>query len=165
MKYLSSLTSHFSSQKGFTLVELMVVMGIFAILMGISTLSLSNIQRNASLSSEVNKIIPDIRGQQIKAMSGDTEGSGVVSDYGIHFETDSYILFRDTYTAGNAENFEVALAPNIQISTAFTNAEVIFLKGSGEVSGGGNTVTFTDTTNGSTQVVVINDLGVVTGVN
>lgn len=152
-------------QQGFTLIELMVVMGIFAILMGISTLSLSNIERSSSLKAEVNKMIPDLKEQQVKAMSGDSEGTGAVNDYGVHFETNSYILFRGTYTAGSADNFEVELGPNIQVSTAFPNAEVIFTRGSGEISSGGNTITLTDTTNGNDRTITINALGVVTGVN
>lgn len=154
-----------TSQKGFTLIELMVTIGIFGILIGISTISLSNIQRTSSLSSEVNRLIPDLKEQQVKAMSGDTENSGVVSDYGIHFDSASYTLFRSTYVAGNADNFVISLSPNITVNTSLTGGEMVFQKGSGEVAAGASTVVFTDTTTGRTQTVTINKLGVVTGVD
>lgn len=154
--------------RGFTLIEMAVVMGIFTILVSIGVISLANIERSSSLNAEVSKIIPSIKEQQIKAMAGDTEGSGTINDYGIHFESSSYTLFRGTYSVGNANNLVVTIDPNIQISSTFPGAQVLFSRGSGEVASfvnGSNTITFTDTTNGRTQTITVNRLGVITGIN
>ena len=80
-------------QAGFTFIELIVSMAIFSLLVGLATISLSNVERTSSLASEVNRLLPDVKEQQIKAMSGDTEGGGVVSDYGIRFSSNSYTLY------------------------------------------------------------------------
>jgi type II secretory pathway pseudopilin PulG len=164
MKNLSSLISHLSSQKGFTVVELLLTIGIFIVLTSIATVSLGKFERNASLSSEVNTIIPDVKEQQIKAMAGDGEGSGSISDYGIHISSTSYTLFRGTYVAGSSSNFVVSLPANIQLSTTFPSSELIFTKGSGEVAGP-NTITLTDMTNSATKTITINKYGAITSIN
>lgn len=146
--------------RGFTLIELIIVMAIFSTLVGLATISLANTERNTSISSEINKIIPDIKQQQIKAMAGDSEGSGAVNDYGIHFGSTSYTLYRGTYVAGNSSNFVVQMSPNITIS----GSDMTFIRGSGELSGA-TTFVLTDTTNGSTKTVSVNKYGAITGIN
>ncbi len=107
-------------QKGFTVIELIVVMGITLTLFAIGSLAFIKPQQKVNIESVVNTLITDIKSQQTKAMSGETN-----SDYTIHFETDSYIL----------DNFTVALDESIKITDiTFNNQDLIFQKGSGEVN-------------------------------
>src|SRR5687768_9752938 len=91
--YFSFLTSHFSSPRGFTLIELMLVIAIIASLMGITTMSLTGAQQKSSMNATLGIFISDIRAQQLKAMVGDTEGRATSDTYGISFQSTKYTLF------------------------------------------------------------------------
>ncbi|HVF69270.1 MAG TPA: prepilin-type N-terminal cleavage/methylation domain-containing protein [Xanthomonadales bacterium] len=150
---------------GFTLIELLLAMGIFSTLIGISSISLLNTQRKTSLSGAVQVFIADLRSQQIRAMVGEDEAGGDATDYGLHFETTSYTQFKETY---GTNNFVANLPSRTNVVTTFPSSQIVFIKGSGEISGfagGTNTVTFQDLNDGSQKVVTINRYGVVTGVN
>ena len=144
---------------GFTLPEMVVIIAISITMLGLTTLSLVNSQQKASLSTIVDTFIADLKEQQVKAMVGDTEGTGSVNDYGIDFETTEYTLFRGVYTEGTSSNYVVELPPTIEI----TSAQVVFEKGSGDTTPA--TITFTDTTTNEQKIVTINEYGVVTAIN
>lgn len=151
---------HARLQAGFTIVEALLVMSIFIILTGLSTINLLKAKHSSSLSASVDTFIADLKQQQLKAMVGDTEGSGAISDYGIHFETTSYTLFRNTYEG--TTDFIVKLPDTIQISTGFTDSQIIFQKGTGEVLNAPNTITLRDPLDGSQKEITINVYGVIT---
>lgn len=151
--------------KGFSLIELMVVTGIFATLIGISTISLVGAQRKSYLNAAVIVFIADLKSQQLRAMVGEEDGSGAAADYGIHFETGSYTQFRGSY---GTTNFVSDLPGNTNVLTDFPSSQIIFERGSGEISGfliGANTVTFQDTNNGTQKVIKLNRYGVVEEIN
>lgn len=153
-------------QKGFTLVETLIILSVFIILIGISTINLLNAKHQSSLSTSVDKFIADLKQQQLKAMVGDTEGSGIISDYGIHFETTSYTLFRNIYSG--TSDFVVKLPDTIQISTDLSVPYVLFEKGSGIFSNyetpnpnNKNTITFRDPVDNSQKEITLNQYGVI----
>ncbi len=153
-----------TNNKGFTLVELGVVIGILATLLGIATISLSGAQQKASINTTVQTIISDMKQQQIKAMIGDTEGRSTTDSYGIHFESNQYILFHKEYLMGDSTNFAIDLAQNFQFESPGTN--VIFQKISGEISADSiSSITLLDTTNGNKKTITINKYGVIMGIN
>ncbi|KKU23344.1 MAG: hypothetical protein UX35_C0006G0020 [Microgenomates group bacterium GW2011_GWA1_46_15] len=59
---------------GFTLVELAVTTALFLSLLAIAVPNLLGIRERVEMRSVVNTVLADIRGQQLKAMLGDTEG-------------------------------------------------------------------------------------------
>lgn len=146
--------------KGFTLVELVVVMGIFATLAGISTISLFNIQHKTTLNASVSTFIADLKGQQLRVMVGESGGTGSASDYGLRLQDKSYTLFRSTYGTTNSV---IDLAGGLEFTSP--NYEIIFLKGSGEISTGSTAITIKDAVDGSKKTIDINRYGIVTGVN
>ncbi len=151
--------------KGFTVIEVALVGSIFAILVGIATVNLFKFQHTSQLSSTLESFMADSKEQQIKAMVGDTEGTGTFANYGVHFESNSYTLFRNTY--GTA-NFTVNLPSTITFTTTLPSSQIIYTQGSGEVSGftiGQNTVTMRDTVDGSQKVITFNRYGVISAVN
>lgn len=152
------------SNKGFSLVELLLGVAIFAMLIGVITLNLNTAQHKATISTTLETLLTDLNQQQIKAMTGDTEGRATLSDYGIHFDTTSYTLFHDTYSAGNSTNFSINIPSVQQITTNFVNDQIIFQRGSGEINTTG-TITLVDTVSGEQKVIELNRLGIVTGVN
>jgi type II secretory pathway pseudopilin PulG len=159
IKKLSSLNSQLSTPLGFTLAELVVIIGIALTMLALSTIALSRSQQKASLSATVDTFIADLKEQQAKAMVGDTEGSLSISAYGIDFETTQYTLFRNTYTAGSSSNFVVSLPPTVHA----TSSSITFAKGSGETTAA--TVTFTDTSTNEQRTVTLNKYGVITAIN
>jgi prepilin-type N-terminal cleavage/methylation domain-containing protein len=161
LQHFSPLASQPATPLGFSLVEYMLVMAIFLILAGLGTINLSGAKQRASLSTTVDTLVSDLRGQQLKAMVGDTEGSGSgsASNYGIHFGTSDYTLFRGSYGTGN---FVVNLGDQIQVGTPGT--EVLFTKGTGEI-GGTFQVTLKDVSNASSKTITLNRYGVVTAIN
>lgn len=167
MIFYANQLKHASKKiRGFTLVELVVVIGILAALLSIGTISLSNAQNQSNLSATANTFIADFKEQQIKAMTGDTEGGSTNEDYGIRFGTTSYTLFRGTY---GTNNFVVDLPPNTEITSGFPSDEMRFLKGSGEVPGGCDNavncrITIKSTNNNSAVTMKVNIYGVISEV-
>jgi len=97
-------------KRGFTLIEVMLVMAIFSLLMGFVTINLLRPQNKASVDSLSTQLIADIKQQQLKAMVGDSEGQATSQQFGVYFESDGYTLFRgSSYSASEASNFEVTL--------------------------------------------------------
>ncbi len=156
--------------KGFTLVETIVVMGIIAALTGLGTINLIGAKRSADVSASVNVLIADLKSQQSRTMSGDTESGLVIDDYGVYFATREYTLFRgaDFVSSDPASHFVVELSQGIVFSDLnIQDSQVIFEKGSGEVvdySATENSITLSDPV-GNEKTVLINSLGSITEVN
>lgn len=155
---------------GFTIPELLIVVGMLTTLLGLTTINLLTSRDKVTISTTIDTLISDIKLGQTKAMSGDTEGSGTISDYGMYFETNRYTVFRgSTYASGNPSNFITNLDPNFELSSIlFPSSTLIFSKGSGEVSGfvsGFNSITIRNKLTGEQKVITVNRYGVITGIN
>jgi prepilin-type N-terminal cleavage/methylation domain-containing protein len=148
--------------QGFTLVELLLVMGLTAVLMSLITISLLRPQTKANTDAAVSLLRTDLRQQQVKAMRGVKE-SAAPANFGIYVEPHQYTLFQGTtYQAGAATNVTVPFQTNTTLSTTFSGSQVIFTKVSGEVQNftpGSNTITVA-TTNGETVVITVNRYGI-----
>lgn len=149
---------------GSTLIELILVMGIFSTLVGITLLSLLNILHKNSLAANVNVFTADLKQQQLRAMVGEGDsGSTTIYQRGVYLQATSYTLFRGSgYVSADANNFSVALSTNTQFTVP--NSTILFEKGSGEI-GSAATVTFKDINDNSQKAITINKYGVVTGIN
>lgn len=151
------------SEKGVTLIEILMVMGLFAILVSFVTMNLLRPQVSSAVQFNAATILSDINQQQIKAMVGDSEGSGSAQPHGIYFGTTSYTLFRgSSYSSGAAGNFEVALADGATITNVtLPSSQVVFSRRTGQVVGyvsGSDTVTIEHS--GVNKVITINRFGV-----
>lgn len=147
---------------GNSLVELLIVMGLFTVMFVTSSLSLSSTRSRTTLGTTVDTLVADLRSQQTKAMSGDTGGGSGNINYGVKFLANSYFLFKKDDT--DPDKFEVVL-DNVQITNSFTGSEIIFQKGNGEILGFDpllNTFRLTSISNPSNQkFIVVNRLGVI----
>jgi prepilin-type N-terminal cleavage/methylation domain-containing protein len=149
------------TQRGFTLVEMAVVVGVVVILLGITTISLVRSQQRASLTSMVEILLADLKQQQLKSMIGDTEGRANSDFYGVHFNSNQYVLFHGlTYFPSDTSNSVVNLDNNMQFNNPDYNT--IFSKLSGTTSAA--TIELRDTTNSRFKRIYLNSLGVVTQV-
>jgi prepilin-type N-terminal cleavage/methylation domain-containing protein len=155
MKIFNFQFSIFKSEEGFTLVELLLAIGIAGILLSLTTIGLLNAQRTTSLVTAEESLIADIKSQQIKAMNG-IQGSG---NFGIHFaSTNTYTLFQGSTFGGASSTSPVSLDDNITLS----GSDVIFSKVSGEITTPA-TITVTNTANGTSKTIQMNKYGVITG--
>ena len=149
-----------AGRQGFVLVELIIVVGIIATLFTIGYVRVIDIQRRVPLNATVDTLVADLRGQQTKAMTGETEGVGGPDSYGIAFQATSYTLI--------PTNAVVTLPTNITFSAVtFPDASVVFTNGSGDVGAytdGANTVTITQTLTGEHKTITVNRYGSVTSV-
>ena len=130
-------------RKGFTIIELVVAMGIFATLTAIGYIRSVDIGRRAPIGATVDTVIADLRQVQTKAMTGAIQQS-------YSFSIPSY-----------------PTSANITISTTFPGSVITFTKGSGDIAGfipGNNTLTITQTLTGEHKIITINQYGAVTSV-
>jgi prepilin-type N-terminal cleavage/methylation domain-containing protein len=151
------------TQRGFTLIELSVVTGIILILLGFITINLVRSQQSVSLNSVEQVLLADLKQQQLKSMIGDTEGRAISDSYGIHFDSDKYVLFHGAYSTEDPANSTVELDENFKFD--FPEANIIFQKISGEISADSVlNVVLEDSTNENHKTIIINKYGVVTQV-
>ncbi len=152
--------------RGFTLVEIIITVGVLTALLTLTSISLLSSRKRTSLNSSVTQVLVDLRQQQAKAMAGDTDGSGTISAYGIYFTTGSYTLFKGpAYSPSDPGNFTISLEPNQSFSSDWT---VVFNSGSGEIAGftpGNNTLTLTDSLENISKTFTLNRYGVITSIN
>lgn len=153
---------------GFTLVELLVVMGMFAILASLGSITILNSQNRATSSSTIDSLITDIRQQQLKAMVGDRTVNNTATT-GVYFQPGSYTLFQAaSYSPNDPGNFVVTLPSVLQFMTInLHGSAIVFAPVSGAIVGyspTNNTVTLGNTSAGEQKVITFNKYGVITNV-
>ncbi|KKQ29725.1 MAG: hypothetical protein US48_C0039G0011 [Candidatus Levybacteria bacterium GW2011_GWA2_37_36] len=150
------------TQRGFTLIELIVVTSIIVVLLGFITINLVNSQQKASLTSTGEILLADLKQQQLKSMIGDTEGRDSSDTYGIHFDSNKYVLFHGLiYSPFDPSNSVINLEDNMQFNNA--GFDIIFSKLSGEIPAV-TTIDLQENTNSSLKRIHLNTLGVITQV-
>src|SRR5690348_3412748 len=92
-------------QAGFTLIELVIVLGIVGILFSIATINLVSTQHTTSVSAATDELVADMQTQQTKAMTGTKDTNGNPSSYGVHFTNSSYSLFQGTSDPTDTTDF------------------------------------------------------------
>lgn len=157
-------------RKGFTLIELGVVVTTIAILLSIITINLTSLQQHSYMDTTLETLLSDIKNQQLKSMLGDTEGEAAHEEFGIYFEADRYTLFRGTtYDSDDPFNFTITLPESIEFTNIqFPSALLIFEKGSGEVIGhteSTDSIALRNITTNETKTITVNLYGVFTGIN
>ena len=159
-------TRHIHAKRGFTLVEVVVVVGLMLFTLGFITQTLFRGQRRTSFTEAADLLVRDMREQQISVMQGDTFNDHVLSDYSIRFESDRYILFPGSvYLNTNPNNRIVLLEPTTRFSSiTFPGGILTFARGSGDVrsyTASTSSVTVTDNDTNSQKIISVNEHGVV----
>lgn len=155
-----------SQEKGFTLLELLIVVGIIGILFTIATINLVRTQHTTSLSAATDELVADLRLQQTKAMTGSRDTTGNPNSYGISFTSSGYKLFQGTSDPNDSTDFAVT-PTGITFTTNLPSSSLVFSERSGVFANYVNGTTYTITvknTNGTEQrVLTVNKYGVITG--
>ncbi len=139
------------------------------LLLGFITFNLIRAQTSSSLATSVDTLITDIKNQQVKAMTGDTEGRGSTDSYGIHFASSQYVLFHGaSFNQSDQSNFTVNLSSELSFtSDLFLSGNIIFLQTSGEVSSFSattNSIILQTSAGNQSKTITINKYGVVISV-
>jgi prepilin-type N-terminal cleavage/methylation domain-containing protein len=156
------------SQLGFTIIELVVVMGILLMLFGFASLGLISSQKTVSVNTALETLKSDLSLQQTKAMQGVGISSG--TKYGVYFQPQSYTLFKgSTYSATDTANFVVTLDPGIAFTNVtFPGTVIVFASGNGEIQGfttGQNAITLQSQGTVKTKTITINRYGAIISEN
>jgi len=80
------------AKKGFSLIEILVVIGILSILVGFVLVIMNSFQKERVLDATAEEIINSLRLAQSKTLA--SEGA---SPYGIYFENDRFTLFKGAF--------------------------------------------------------------------
>lgn len=145
--------------KGFTLIEILLALGILAIISTLGVMSLSNVNKDKALVVETERVLSLIAKARSFTLSA-KEGSA----YGVHFETQKAVLFRGvTYTANATTNEIQTVNAEVKISAislAGGGTEVLFSKLTGATTQTG-TITLSSVRNSSqTKTVTIVGTGI-----
>ncbi|MDD5068708.1 MAG: prepilin-type N-terminal cleavage/methylation domain-containing protein [Candidatus Pacebacteria bacterium] len=150
-------SNNFPAQKGFSVLEFLVVIAIFAIIASLTFSSFSSLRQSKTLETDTLSVL-----SLLEKARADTLGSKGATQYGVHFETTKATLFTGaTYSSGNASNISVIFNPRVQISTISLTggtSNVVFQRLSGKTSVSG-TVTLSLTGASSTKIISIAGTG------
>ena len=96
--------------RGYTLTELLVTIGVFSILLGIGTLSFTTIR----LRNEMDLVAAEVRAELLRVQS---EAINNI-DSGVYFEDDRFVYFQgDSYAEGAPGNEETNLSRTVSITS------------------------------------------------
>ncbi len=141
--------------KGFTLVELILVIAIIAILAAMAIPTLGNFSNRTQIDATTSEIISALRFAQQKAMAVEQD-----SMHGVYFDepNNKFVLFRgNNYGDNPSENIEFDYPNVINVAQGFTNNQVDFEKLFGTTSDTGN-ITITNNIN-QTKTVSVSSVG------
>jgi len=159
---------------GFSLIELLVAMAVFVIISTIGYISVTRLRSTTNITTVADKLVADVRAQQILAMIGKTSSPSSASNtktQGIRFfiNTPTYIVFEcDTaenclYSPANATNFTYTMDGTITFSQVnLPNSQITFKSSSGEYYGysdSQNTIVLRNTSNDEIRTIQLNSLG------
>lgn len=137
---------------GFTLVELLVTIGIFAILATLTSINFFSTYAQSNLGSAEDVLIADLKTAQSNAMSGQSNSNWYIEKV----NSTQYRIM--------PENFLTTLPSDISLSTTLPSDKLEFARISGEVVGyasGQNSLILTSS-NGS-KTISVNQYGTITG--
>lgn len=153
---------------GFTVVELLVIMGIVIILFLLVSMTFSDARSGTGITTTSDTLLSDLKLQQTKAMIGDTEGRGSPDAYGVYITNGNYILFHGTsYIPSDPENFTVKSAEGVNFATTFPGLSVVFATKSGEIvnyTAGQDQIMVKDANTTKQKTIQLNKLGTVVSV-
>jgi len=135
--------------KALTLFEILIVIGIIAILVSLTLPLGLDFYRSQQLETQSQGVIQALRRARLKAMAVENDSS-----FGVHLTNDNYILFKgDTYVPGDPYNevFDLPLIIN-----ASGLQEIVFSKLEGKPNVTGDIILKNDS---DIRTININEIG------
>ena len=145
------------NSKGFTIVELLIVIGIFIIIAALSFPLYNNWLPRTVLSSVQAELLQSIREVQAFSWGGKEQ-----SRYGLYFDSvnNSYLAYQgDDYASRNADYDRlVNLENNISLVLDWGGIELNFATSTGAPSATG-TISIINVANNESKIIIINQFG------
>lgn len=149
--------------KGFTLLELILTIGVLGILTAIAINTFGATQLKKEQSGIVESIVASLEKQK-----ADTQAGKGGNNYGVKFNSDSFILFEGkVFSSGASSNTEILISPKFEITETISNADdmIYFFRLYGEANESA-TITVSHIDNQiSPQLIVIEESGIISVVN
>ena len=153
-----------AASKGFTVLEMLVVMGLLAIVSALGLFMSMDSYRGGSFRNERDTIVTALQTARSQAMNNICLGSGCTDGkaHGVHFEIGKYIIFQgNAYSSSDPLNQTIASNdPNVVVTGP---ADVIFSQLSGQVAAAG-TIAVSDQA-GHSSTISINGEGQIVWTN
>lgn len=141
--------------KGFTLMEVLVVLGVMAVLLGVSMLSFSSLRDYFLLRTAVQ----DVQTTILNARSATLASNGD-SVHGVHIEATKVVSFRgSTYIASSSSNIEYVFPSTVTASSAGIGDDIIFTRLTGRTQASG-TITLTESRSGASTTLWVTQAGI-----
>lgn len=143
-----------------TIVELLVVMGIFSVLAGVVFVNLIAPLNRSYTASSLETLLADIKAQQVKSMTGSSQGQS----HGVYFGNNFYTTFTGSaYNSNDASNITTTLSSGVKVTdSTIPSSTLVFIATTGEIAGFSGTAyqfTLKNTNNNQAKVVTINRYG------
>lgn len=149
---------------GFTLIEIVIVVGIMAVLAAVVLFGINNWKNKAFIETEAKSIVALMREAQNLTLSSFED-----TNYGIHFASSTVTRFKgETYNELDSDNEVLELDGNIIVENIdFVNGgvDLFFERLTGEASNYGTTTIGVGNESGVTRQIIINQSGIVKIVN
>jgi prepilin-type N-terminal cleavage/methylation domain-containing protein len=143
--------------KGFTLIEIIIVVVILAVLTAMALTSFSSFRQNQTLNSDTNKIVSVINEARSKTLS-----SQDFSQYGVHMESSRVILFKGAvYPSGGIST--TTLSAILEISGISLNgggSDIVFQKITGKTDQYGTLIIRVKADASKTKTINISSTGI-----
>ena len=126
------------NEKGFTLVELLVVITIVVVLGGIAAVSFNTSRNVRDLQTSAQNTLAVIRLAQSKTLAGENDSS-----WGVHVQSNQITLFAGDTSGGATFTQSYALPPSIEITNIALNgggSDIIFNRVTGQTDQNGTFV-------------------------
>src|SRR3989344_5930643 len=152
----SSKRARSSARQGFTLIEILVVMGIMGLLVAITFASYRIFSRQVDLETTAQKIL-----STLQLARNQTQASEDETQYGVHFEVSKYVLFKGTtYNAADPNNkvYDLTSAEIYEINLG-GGSEVVFDRIRGTTANSGNVKVRVLADTSKTRTIAINPAG------
>lgn len=145
--------------KAYTLIEILIVIGVLMILTGLASLSIVSFGKSSDMETSATIVAGALK--EARANSG-----AIVDDkaWGVHLENKRVIIFADSgggYNPGDTSNLVKILGTNTSISwnLAGGGAEILFVKRTGKTDNSG-TITVSGSSPG-VKTIDINSEGMI----
>ncbi|TAL49355.1 hypothetical protein EPN83_01235 [Patescibacteria group bacterium] len=150
---------HVGVRAGFTVAELVVIIGIMALVLTLTYASFANLGKREVLDKEALQVVSILN--EARSLTLASEGA---SQYGVHFETAQVVLFRGfSYSSTDPQNKTVPLHDRVVISAINLTgggSEVVFERLTGTTGESGTTTLSLKSDAGQTKSVVIFATGI-----
>ena len=124
-------------QKGFSLIEMVVVVAIGAVLVAVVVFSFSSFRNNKIIDVSADQILSVINEARVKTVSSED-----YSRFGVRLEANRAVFFKgDTFTEPNPSNIQTTLSSLVEISDISLSgggADIVFQKLTGKTSNYGS---------------------------